>query len=277
MEHGDRARDGADELHVVLDHQHRAVARDLDQQRAGARGLLLGHAGHRLVHQQQLGVLGHHHADLQPLLLAVGQHAGLPQGLGLEADALQRLADAPPLVGRVRARPQSGEDALAAALERELDVVPHREVDEDGRRLELAADAEGGDLVLAERGEVGAAAEDHAAVLGLHPTRDHVEQGRLAGAVGADHHAQLPPVHEEVQAVEGLEALVGDGHVLQVDDRLAHAVVSLARSRCGASRSGAGRRRSRWARRASAPTTPSGMNSTTLMKRAPRNSSQTSG
>src|SRR5262249_38441081 len=128
--------------------------------------------------------------------------------------------------------------------------------------------------------------EDDAAVVGLDAPGDHVEQRGLARPVGPDHHAQLAPVHEEVQAIEGLEALVGHGHILEVDDRVAHAVVSEPRARLGssaaassggASRRGTGGGRSRWLRRARAPTTPSGMNSTTLMKSAPRNSSQKSG
>ena len=47
-----------------------------EEQLGGALGFLVGHAGHRLVEQQQLRVLHQQHADLQPLLLAVAQQAG---------------------------------------------------------------------------------------------------------------------------------------------------------------------------------------------------------
>src|SRR5438876_2778946 len=57
MEHRHLARDLADELHVVLDHEHRAVGGDRLEQFARARGFLVGHAGHGLVHEQELGIL----------------------------------------------------------------------------------------------------------------------------------------------------------------------------------------------------------------------------
>src|SRR5262245_2284665 len=70
VEHRHLARDLPDELHVVLDDEHRAVDRDRLEQLAGPGSLLIGHAGYRLVDQEQLRVLSDHHADLEPLLLA---------------------------------------------------------------------------------------------------------------------------------------------------------------------------------------------------------------
>src|SRR6266481_2150470 len=174
---------------------------------------------------------------------------------------------------------EGGEDALAGALERELDVVPHAEVDEDRRRLELAADPEPDHVVLGEREEIGVVAEDHAAVLGLRPPGDHVEQRRLARAVRADDYAQLAAVHVEVQARQRLEAVVGDGHILEVDDGAGGSHARLRALAVGVAVDGARpvSDQTRAAARATAPTTPSGKNSTTPMKRPPRNSSQTSG
>ena len=54
VEHGDRLGDHADELHVVLDHDQRAAAVDLADQLASALDLLVGHAGRRLVEQDQV-------------------------------------------------------------------------------------------------------------------------------------------------------------------------------------------------------------------------------
>src|SRR3990172_1309046 len=71
MEHGDFAGDPADELHVMLDHEHRAGRRDLHKQVTGSRGLLVRHPRDRLVDQQEFRVLSHDHPDLEPLLLAV--------------------------------------------------------------------------------------------------------------------------------------------------------------------------------------------------------------
>src|SRR6266508_4469032 len=45
-----------------------------------------------------------------------------------------------------------------------------------------------------------------------------VEERGLAGAVRADHHAQLAAIHEEVQMAQRLEAIVVHGHVLEIDD-----------------------------------------------------------
>ena len=52
-----------------------------EQQFAGLVRLLVGHAGGGFVDEQQLGVLREQHADLQPLLLAVGERAGFPVAL----------------------------------------------------------------------------------------------------------------------------------------------------------------------------------------------------
>ena len=253
----------------------------------GARGFFLGHAGHRLVHQQQLRILGHHHADLEPLLLAVRQRSGLLAGLGGEADGLQRGRDAPSRVAHRRGRAAWRSTPLLGRRS-DSSMFSHtvRFTNTDGvwnfRPTPRAAI-----WFSLSASEVGVAAEDHAAVLGLHPARDHVEQRRLAGAVGPDHHPQLAPVHEEVQAVERLEALVGHRDIFEVDDRVSSdcciGAACTARSRgwpvraSGASRLLADGRRRRWARRPSAPTTPSGKNRTTPMKRPPRKSSQRSG
>src|SRR5438067_1797268 len=55
VQHRHLARDLADEFHVVLDHQHRTVGGDRLEQLPGASGLLVGHAGDRLVDEQELG------------------------------------------------------------------------------------------------------------------------------------------------------------------------------------------------------------------------------
>ena len=76
VQHCDDAREPAHEVHVVLDHDDRAVPADRLQQVAGLVALLVAHAGDRLVEQQQPRVLHQQHADLQPLLLAVREHPG---------------------------------------------------------------------------------------------------------------------------------------------------------------------------------------------------------
>src|SRR5207245_10760330 len=116
------------------------------------------------------------------LLFAVRQGAGLPLRLITELHGLERMEDAVAVLARV-ALAERGEHALRGAAKGQLDVVPYGEVHEHRRRLELPADAELGDLVLAKREKVRVVAEDHAAALGLHASGDDVAQGRLARAV----------------------------------------------------------------------------------------------
>ena len=52
----------ADERHVMIDDQQGMLARHGKKEFAGALGFLRRHAGHRFVHEQQLGILGHEHA-----------------------------------------------------------------------------------------------------------------------------------------------------------------------------------------------------------------------
>ena len=119
-------------------------------------GLGVGHAGDRLVDQQQLRVLRQQHADLQPLLLAVARGSPASRSRSaVEADDVEDLVDAPALVGGVRAEQQRRAGA-AVGLQRQLEVVVDRVALEHGRLLELAADAELGDLGLVEPGEVDA-------------------------------------------------------------------------------------------------------------------------
>ncbi|MCY1451418.1 hypothetical protein D9M71_682850 [compost metagenome] len=59
----------ADKAHVMLHHHQRVLAGQPLEQFGGEFGLGIGHAGHRLVQQQQLRLLHQQHADLQKLLL----------------------------------------------------------------------------------------------------------------------------------------------------------------------------------------------------------------
>ena len=95
----------------MLDDEDRPVRGDLLEQRAGARRLLVGHAGHGLVHEQELGVLGDHHPDLEPLLLPVRERAGRSAGLARELYGLERPRDPLARLAGI-APPERGEDAL---------------------------------------------------------------------------------------------------------------------------------------------------------------------
>jgi hypothetical protein len=68
------------------------LALEREEQLRRARGFLVGHAGHGLVQQQQLGVLHQQHADLQPLLLAMAQVAGQARHAVGQVDGVQHFS-----------------------------------------------------------------------------------------------------------------------------------------------------------------------------------------
>jgi len=174
----------AHERHVVLDHDHGAVAVDLLEQLGGLRGLDVGHAGDGLIDQQQLRLLRQQHADLEPLLLPMRERAGDAVADARQADDLEDAVDAARLLRRL-----VPEQRLARApigLERQADIVLDRVHVEHGRLLELAADAQQRDLRLVESREVVGAVEIDIAGVGPGLAGDDVHHGGLAGAVRSE-------------------------------------------------------------------------------------------
>ena len=96
----DAPGDRTHKIHIVLDHHHGMFAGKRLQQLGRALDLLRGHAGNRLVHQEQLRLLHQQHADLEPLLLAVGQCSSQRLVLLREADDFEDLVDSVLLFGR---------------------------------------------------------------------------------------------------------------------------------------------------------------------------------
>src|SRR5690606_13302696 len=171
--------------HVVLDDDEAVFAGEGEEELAGAVSLLVGHAGGGFIDEEDLGVLREEHADLEPLLFAVGEEPGFPTTLRVEADQFEDVVD-PVAVGRGKAVKERSEET-ARAFEREYEVVPDGVLGVDAGRLEFAADAEAVDLVLVELGETvrggRRVAELELALVGLGAARDEIEEGRFAGAV----------------------------------------------------------------------------------------------
>ena len=193
----------AHEGHVVLDHDHGLVAVDLLEQLRGLPRLGVGHAGDRLVDQQQLRVLRQQHADLEPLLLAVRQAAGRGDRAAASRRMVSRmLVDAAVLVG-ASSRHSSVARGAAVVLQRQQQIVLDGVALEHGRLLELAADAELGDL-RPRRAWSGRAlpSKEHVAVVGPGLAGDDVHHRGLAGAVRADDGAHLAGLDRERQIVE---------------------------------------------------------------------------
>ncbi len=110
---------------------------------------------------------------------------------------------------------------------------------EDGRLLELAADADVGDLRFGQARQVDGLAEEGLAGIGPRLAGDDVHHRRLAGAVGADDAAQFAGVDFEGEVVQRLEAVEADGDVFEVErdavrqvefagDEVAHLVDAVA-------------------------------------------------
>jgi hypothetical protein len=179
-------RDLRDEGHVVLDHHHRMCLPASDrQQLGGALGFLVGHAGHRLVEQQQLGLLDEQHADLEPLLLSVRQrcrHGGLAN---VEADGLQHFIDAARAASRSSSREQAA-STLLSAFRRAQRFSNTLWCSNTVGFWNLRPMPGVSDLGFAHAGEVDRLAEEHLAGIGPRLAGDHVHHRGLAGAVGTD-------------------------------------------------------------------------------------------
>ena len=78
-----------DEFHVVLDHQNGVILRHTLQELGGFFTFLAGHASDRFIEQQQGRLLGHHHADFQPLCLTMRQRPSMVTRFFEQAECVQ--------------------------------------------------------------------------------------------------------------------------------------------------------------------------------------------
>ena len=179
----------ANEDHVVFDDDDRMIFRNLLQQDRRLRRLGVGHAGDRLVHQQEFRVLRQQHADLEPLLLPVGQIGSGPKTMIRQPRRHEDFVD-PLALFTCRAR-EHGRKSLARKLQREQNVVLYGMAFEDGRLLELSADPEIRNLRLVKFSEIVTAVEIDVAFVGPRLAGNDVHHRRLAGAVRSDDRAHL--------------------------------------------------------------------------------------
>ena len=75
MEHRDRSRDLANELHVVLHDNDRGGFVEIEHQCGGAGRLLVAHACRGLVEEHNVRFAHYDHRDFDPLTLPVGEFA----------------------------------------------------------------------------------------------------------------------------------------------------------------------------------------------------------
>src|SRR5712691_2300763 len=232
-----------DDLHVVLHEQHRlalvAEAADGLEQVVEERAV---HAGGRLVEQDQRRVAHEHPHELDQLLLAVGEIAGVLAGERLELHEREQLP-----------RPALGGGPVAAGHHQQ--VLERGQLGEDARHLERAAHALHRDLPRFQSVDALAPEEDAAGVAPLE-AGDAVEERRLAGAVGTDEAvdpAGLEAQRDAVDRGDAAEALLD-----AVDlERRRHRPQTVRGSRYLICR---------------IPRTPRGMSSTTATMMAPKSS-----
>src|SRR6267154_2609053 len=189
-----------DDAHVVLDHEDRGALLlvHVEDEAGHVLLLLVVHAGHRLVEEEELRLERERPRKLHALLQAVRQrvHHLLAHVLDLEEvdDLLDYLAlgDLLALAGPVieAAGEEAGPLPEMAADE---EVVEHRHALEERDVLEGPRDAESRAGGRAEAGDL-LALEPHLSLRGPVDAADAVDEARLAGAVGPDdgHELAIP-------------------------------------------------------------------------------------
>src|SRR5262245_55276393 len=115
-----------------------------------------------------------------------------------------------------------------------MQMAPRHDVLEDGHSAEELSGLEG--AREAARGDAagrlprdGGAVEPYFAASGLHEAADHVEQRRLAGAVGSDDAADLTAVDREIDPVERANAAESNREIADLEYRRACSFSSRAR------------------------------------------------
>ena len=192
IEHDDVVGNIHHHAHVVLDQHHGDAALLVHVEHVARHVffLVLVHAAHGLVEQQDLGLQRQRAAELHALAQAVGQRRRrlLAQVLQLQEldDLLARRAVADLLALRQAPVQHAAQHARAHAhVAAEHEVVEHGQAAEQRDVLERARDAQRRNRARALAGDVAAFQGDAPAV-GPVEAGDHVEQRGLAGAVGAD-------------------------------------------------------------------------------------------
>src|SRR4030095_9034502 len=207
-----------DEVHVVLDDDeaaaldliqlHQQLAQLIDEAGVDARA--------RLVEQHEARRRHEGHCDVDQLLLAVRQRAGIKMRDMLQPEQLDHLV-AMRATSRVGLGHQPRAQRALEFLRGDDQVVAHRELAEYLQRLERPAHATPRQLQRRHAGDVLAAEFDLPGG-GGDLSQDAVEQRRLARAVGADDADDLAGADRHADAVDGLDGAVRLLHVLDFEE-----------------------------------------------------------
>ena len=164
------------------------------------------HAGGGLVHQQQLRVVGQRDRQLDPLDIAVGQHAAGSVGLRRHADLVEQGQRISTAIGS-RSAPER-EQAGIGRDQRHLHVLDHGQRGKGLGDLESTAHAELPDLARLATDQLLAIQPDRTLV-GLELAVDHVEGRRFARAIGANQREQLARRNRKIDAIDRTVAAKG--------------------------------------------------------------------
>src|ERR1019366_1655917 len=188
------------------------------------RRLLRVHAGGGLVEQQQLGLGSQRAGDLDPPLITVGElHGQLLERAGAQTDVGEQLGGPIPHLALLPAHPRRPEDrphhnGAHTWVATDHDVLQRGHRAEQADVLKRPRDTEAGDHVRPGAADVALAEHDPSGRR-LVQAGEHVEQRRLARAVGPDqgHDRVTRYVERYVVDCDQPAELLGDP--LGADDR----------------------------------------------------------
>ena len=189
----------------MLDHQDGAALAHPADQLHDAIHILMRHARSRLVEQHHFWRQRQRGGDLQGPLATIGELDRLDAPVTGQADILQQGARL--VVELVQGRLGAPEivGVPTPALQRHPDVLERGQMREHGGDLEAAYQAEPRHLRRALAGDVLTHEPDGSARR-LHELGQHVEAGRLAGAVGSDQRVDRPGLHLQIDRIDRHEA-----------------------------------------------------------------------
>ena len=224
IEDGDALAHAHDDFHRVLHEEDGEVELFLDLLDEADELHFLGrvHAGGGLVEEEQLRLGREAADDFEPALFAIGKALRGGVAEAAEIKNIKELLGAFGDRGFVGAEGTEADERLdrggrAVEIAGDADVVEDGEGAEEANVLKRAGDAELDDLIDTQSGN-GAAVKRDGALGGLVDAGDEIEDGGLAGAVGADEADELVFAHGESDGVDGGEAAETDRGLVELEE-----------------------------------------------------------
>ncbi len=184
------------------------------------------HAGGGFVQEKQARLGGEGADNLQAALFSVGQRGGGGIAKAVEIEQSQQLIDAGGHGGFIGAEGASAHQGLkrrggAVEIAGDPDVVEDAQASEKADVLKRAGDAERGDLVGAEAGELFSVEAKAARRRGVN-AGDKIKEGGFARAVGADEAVEFAGGEREIHGVDCGESAEADGGLVELEEGRGH-------------------------------------------------------